>query len=281
MNFIQFILSIMIYSLISGCNGEALTTTSQSTTYNGNNKQARISINNQSILVRALFNGIRAMTAPSLLSHHLEKIANENVVLSNIKLKRNCLAGGNVLLTGVVDAAKHSGELKLNYAQCYLKDAQLNGSLFMELQNINSVTLEPTDMKMFYDDLTQTISGKTLTSNGIVHLLDKSATAQTLMIHANLFNHSPDGQEIMYQALDFVQVLATQQMTVQGSFCEGINGCVSVTTLSPLSGDYTQGQLLLSGKDKTKLRLNTIGGSVWMELDSDGDNEFESVTQYN
>ena len=282
MYFSKAILLIIICLFINACNEKASTVSiNNPPTYNGNQRQARLSVDNQAILVRALFEGVQAMTAPTLLSHHLEKTANDNVILTNINLERNCKISGKIKLTGTLDTNNRSGDLTLNYKQCYLKNSQLDGSILLELRGVDPITLTPNDLLMFYNELKQNLNGKNLTSSGVVRLVDETTTTQRLSINSSLFNHSLDGQQIMYQNLNFNQNLINQTITITGRFCEGINGCVAVSTLAALNNNYTQGQLLFTGVDKTQLKVNTNNNHIWLELDSNGDNLFETITQYN
>ena len=126
MYFSKAILLIIICLFINACNEKASTVSlNNPPTYNGNQRQARLSVDNQAILVRALFEGVQAMTAPTLLSHHLEKAANDNVILTNINLERNCKISGKIKLTGTLDTNNRSGDLTLNGCIPILQSSRL------------------------------------------------------------------------------------------------------------------------------------------------------------
>jgi hypothetical protein len=307
-------------TLLIACSGgagnpESSSGTSSCPTFTGKKDTAVLTVNNQDTFVSAFYTTVIDAEFGIVLSYdssvsgksfdsrtmksfyrQLVTLANQHVAESRYQSKavdktEACDAGGSFKVSGSLDDVTNTGTLQLTFSQCTwdinAMVTNLNGTVNLSVNKFDTVQQEITNAKFSTCDFSMMLAGKAYSMSG-----DEQYTFDPVKggftVVSNMFHKASGGQQVLAENLtaNGYTCDGVDSGYVAGKICEGANGCVALTTPVPFKclGDVdTQGELLMSGAGNSKLRLYNLGqdgGTLWVDLDADGDGVYESTKFY-
>lgn len=299
------------FSLFSACGGGGSGSSTSSSTnntntlaYTGNTASAAITTSNQKTLVSALLisaldvttlaneagavargNDSLAVTPLRMKNFYQQLVSATDAQLSNaqarnINLTQNCTAGGTLQVAGSLDDSTSLGTLQFTFTQCNTGDALVNGTGALTLNQVDMNLRQVTAFTFTANSLSETIGSSTYSIGGNLQYSKNTTTGAEQGI-SNIVRKTSAGKQSLDVDLTFVTDSTGDSVT--GKLCEGANGCVNVVTPEPyvtVNGVLTQGKIMMTGTNASKLKLYSVSNVLWMDLDANGDGEYEATTRY-
>lgn len=229
--------------------------------------------------------------------HILSALAAEHIAAQRYQARAvnksgTCPGGGSATLTGDVDDATLTGTLQVTYNQCKSENVITNGSAMLVTHAVNLPSLKATSYTVSMKGLGIRVDEVPYTATGTLRTDLNLATGQsTLLINQYQRNLSTGKQQLAENVTMLVE--NSGYTNISGKFCEGVQGCVNVTTVKPFmfaaDGVPLEGELALNGAANSKVQVLAQGydtstppqRNLQVNLDSNGDGVYESPSVRN
>jgi|GEM_PF-6167631 len=203
-----------------------------------------------------------------------------------------CPGGGSATVTGDVDDTTLTGTLQVTYNQCKSENVVTNGSAMLVIHSVNIAYLEPTAFTLSMKGLSIRVDDVPYTVTGTLRTDVNMATGQGTLLANQYQRNLSTGKQQLAETVKML-VASDGYTDISGKFCEGVQGCVNVTTVKPLlfatDGVPLEGELALTGAANSKVQVIAQGydtstppqRKLQVNLDSNGDGVYESPSVRN
>lgn len=279
-----------------GSRSTNVTANDTSAAYSGKRDLAPLNTGNQQIFAHAIglsmmdiASGLRVAARPDtpidtslspLLQRHNvvsramdEYMARRNYQARAFSISASCSNGGSISASGDLNDQTGQGDLVLSANQCREGEILLAGSGSAKVNKFDFNLQKVTDYTLT-SRMSVSYAGQTYSETGVMQVKSDPYAGRVNVV-SNI-NRSVTGQQI----LDNNITLAVDNtgLTMGGQLCESNHGCVNISTLQKFSLVYSNGQVLLTGANNSKLRFRLEGRRGWIDLDANGDGRYESTT---
>ncbi|MDQ5768516.1 PKD domain-containing protein [Thiothrix subterranea] len=200
-----------------------------------------------------------------------------------------CPGGGTATVTGDVDDTTFTGTLQVLYNQCKSENVVTNGSAMLVIHAFNIAYRTPTSYTVSMKGLSVRVDDAPYTITGTLRTDLNLATGQsTLLMNQYQLNLGKGNQKQQLAEAVKMNVDSSGYTDITGKFCEGVQGCVTASTLKPLmfaaDGVPLSGELALTGAASSNVQVIAQGydtatppqRKLQVNLDSNGDGVYES-----
>lgn len=276
------------------------------TKYTGKREQASLTTNNQYYFVQALYG--KEYEAFSLASANNTSVMNQEqgfskltktltaLAINSVKGQMStyqpmaskpfnqtyaCSKSGNYQVNGELDDQTLLGVVIMTYNNCVESDApgKLNGTAQLAItgadkinQELTAFTLTFQNFNVTYDALNYVVVG---TQN-----YSKTSGIETTISNIHRLNKNTNKQSYLKNYKVVTSAANATTFKLSGQVYLQDYGYANLSTLSNITfnslGVPTSGQALLAGANNSKLRLTASASSLMTEVDSNGDNVYES-----
>lgn len=281
-------------------------TINDNSVYTGKTELASVSLSNQKTLVSAVLTALADLANTSDLtlarpafnttftSNLLSLTINYKTLLEaiqsqidlttpqerSVNITSYCVNGGSIHLSGSLDEFSKTGILTATFNQCLENGVLTNDSATVSINTYDLTLQTVTDFTLIPTTLTRMIRNSFYRLEGSIRFSQNLETGETITL-SNLKRRSITNTQILDINLRLTSNNTGTYLT--GQLCEGINGCVIISStqaLQFLNGTLSQGQIILTGFASSKVRIRLLAGTLWMDLDSNGNNVYEDSHIY-
>lgn len=203
-----------------------------------------------------------------------EYIANQNYQARTINDSVPCTNGGSITISGTLNDQTNTGTLNVSHNQCAEDDVVINSVGTLTINKFDTNLLKITDFTVSGTGSTL-YNGVTYTETGVQQFAVDHYNGQLTAV-SNI-TRKAGGLQLLENNL--VLMVNQGNITFSGQLCEGVEGCVNITTPTPWSTSDTTGETLLSGANNSKIRIRSVSGFEWLDLDANGDGIYETTTR--
>lgn len=222
-----------------------------------------------------------------------QQIAAQRYQARPVNISDTCPGGGTATVNGEVSDTTFTGTLQVTYNQCKSENVVTNGTAMLVIHTFNIQSLTATSYTVSMKGLGIRVDDVPYTATGTLRTDLNLATGQsTLLINQYQRNLSTGNQQLAENVT--MQVESSGYTTISGKFCEGVQGCVNATTVTPFlfaaDGIPLEGEMLLNGAASSKVQVIAQGydttvtpaqRKLQVNLDANGDGVYESPSLRN
>lgn len=211
-----------------------------------------------------------------------------------VKESDTCPDGGTATLTGEVDDTSFTGTLYVTYSQCKSENVVVNGSAMLVVHAFDTAYRTPTAYTVSMKGLGVQVDAAPYTVTGTLRTDVNPTTGESmLVVNQYQLNLGKGNQRQQLAEAVKMRVDSNGYTEITGKFCEGVQGCVTTSTQTPLrfaaDGVPLEGELVLSGAANSKVQILAQGydtstppqRKLQVNLDSNGDGVYESPSERN
>jgi hypothetical protein len=311
----KFIPLVLASSLLVAC-GDGDNGIGSSSAYTGKRELAALNTSNQNTFVAGLIFSLRDIAAtgsrvdenavidvpsmmqrPEYLSRFIKRQVNNRYQVREISPSEElCSGGGFQTTTGnlnddaIPTVTNVTGTLQITSSQCSENGMVTDGVVELAISHSHIYfdsskgwVWEPIDFIIATSNLSETINGVSYTVSGNIHFTAKVGTSgpptETKVI-SNLVRKASTGVQQLDNNLQLEKGY-NSSVSISGGFCDGANGCVSLTTPIPFQSLGTnQGEIVMTGANNSRIRIYPLDSQTWVGVDADGDGTYETNTPY-
>jgi hypothetical protein len=209
-----------------------------------------------------------------------------------VSLTDNCPGGGTASVAGDVDDTTFTGTLQVTYNQCKSENVVTNGTAMLVIHTFNTQVLQATAYTVSMKGLGIRVDDVPYTATGTLRTDVNLATGQSTLLVNQYQRNLSTGKQQLAEAVKMV-VESSGYTDINGKFCEGVQGCVTASTVKPFmfaaDGVPLEGELALNGAANSKVQVIAQGydtatppqRKLQVNLDSNGDGVYESPSVRN
>ncbi len=290
---------IVLTSLLTACGGGGggdVTATNTNQGYTGKRELAQLNGGNQQTFYQAMDFSLTDMVAttgfaarpdaPNSLNYSVtgqrynlisskldEYLTQRGYQARAFSANESCTDGGSMNISGDLDDNLGTGTLTMTANQCKEGDLLITGTNKLNVNKVDFNLQKITDFTVSGTS-SLTYKGETYTETG-VQQFNSDPYAQRVNVVSNMVRKSGSQQFLENNlALTFDSL----GIIITGQVCVNSEGCVNISTPTVWGYNGSTGQSILAGANNSKIRLRANGGQDLIDLDSNGDSQYETTT---